>query len=425
MSKRKNAGKGFGMMFHGAFGLKSEAKKKERKVDGFIQPRNIRGKRRYVVMSERKNPRRKNPGKAQELKRLLDSMNESQHREFLQRTTMRMPSGKQKTILKKYWLPIARLVMGERSSNPNPHELLVMGANPSSHSSYTPRDAREIVVPPGSTITIRTNPTNPDRYTSAQALATGARYHAPALIQTKRQKRVAGMVRKARKHKYDWIPAEGLAPGQNPDETWMYQAVAELFPGRSLGELSSRELSKVALRAHELQKQARQNPTAADLREEFTGMPAEYYTVRDEPHMPAGNYAQLGRLLALYFKPTTHEQVHSITWGKQSPILVSNETGRQLWFVGGDQDIGNTLGSITLAYPIAQERSNGIWELGELRRIDYRQRKEHVPHPESDEWRHDFGHENGVRPNLLYDANHRRLLLEGGDYRIEREGIIN
>jgi hypothetical protein len=63
--------------------------------------------------------------------------------------------------------------------------------------------------------------------------------------------------------------------------------------------------------------------------------------------------------------------------------------------------------------------------LGEARRIDYQQRKEHVPHPESDQWRHEFGEETGVRPITLFDSKSKRLLLEGGEYVIRPEGIVN
>ena len=63
--------------------------------------------------------------------------------------------------------------------------------------------------------------------------------------------------------------------------------------------------------------------------------------------------------------------------------------------------------------------------LGDCRRIDYKQRKEHVPEPEIDEWRHEFGEESGIKPVLLYDAQKKRLLLEGGEYRIQAEGIVN
>lgn len=40
------------MTFHGAFVRKADAIRKERRVHGFIQPRTIRGQRRYVVMTE-------------------------------------------------------------------------------------------------------------------------------------------------------------------------------------------------------------------------------------------------------------------------------------------------------------------------------------------------------------------------------------
>ena len=39
--------------FHGAFGTKSKAKKKESKVDGFIKRVKIRGQTRYVVVTRK------------------------------------------------------------------------------------------------------------------------------------------------------------------------------------------------------------------------------------------------------------------------------------------------------------------------------------------------------------------------------------
>lgn len=47
------AKRGKRVTFHGAFKSKADAVRKERSVGGFIQPRNIRGHRRYVVMTER------------------------------------------------------------------------------------------------------------------------------------------------------------------------------------------------------------------------------------------------------------------------------------------------------------------------------------------------------------------------------------
>jgi hypothetical protein len=321
--KRKNAGKGFGMMFHGMFASKKDAKRKERESGGFMQRKSTPHGTRYLVMSERKNP-----------------------------------------------------IKRKKKPKPNPHELLVLGANP----SETHHGHQEITVPPGSTITIRMNPTNPDRFTSAHAAAKGITRQAPGLIQTKKQRRIAGLVRVTRrsasKHKYDWIPSEGIAPGQNP--------------------------------------------SAEAIREDFVGAASEWVTTTNEPHMPAGDYAQLGELLALYVKPRTGGQVQTITFSKPFPLLVSDESARQLFFVDGDQDVTSALTVFG-----AHDRGAGLFELGEARRIDYKQRKEHVKDPHVDEWRHEFGEETDERPTVLFDRPHKRLLLEGGAYQIRREGIVN
>lgn len=50
---KHNAGRGRRMTFHGAFGTKAAAVRKEHRVrGGFIQPRTIKGEKRYLVMSE-------------------------------------------------------------------------------------------------------------------------------------------------------------------------------------------------------------------------------------------------------------------------------------------------------------------------------------------------------------------------------------
>ena len=164
----------------------------------------------------------------------------------------------------------------------------------------------------------------------------------------------------------------------------------------------------------------RTNPSAAALREEFVGTPAEWETVSDEPHVPTGDYAQLGELLALYVKPGRGQQVQHISFSGKKPLVVSDESARQIYFVGGDQDVSNSLSVFG-----AEDNGNGHYALGEVRRIDYKQRKEHVPHPNVDVWRHDFGQESGIRPVLWFDANAKRLLLKGGEYEIRREGIVN
>ena len=50
------AGPGRRVTFHGAFGHKADAVRKERQVGGFIRPITVQGHRRFAVMT-RRNPR--------------------------------------------------------------------------------------------------------------------------------------------------------------------------------------------------------------------------------------------------------------------------------------------------------------------------------------------------------------------------------
>lgn len=53
--KRARPGRGRRFTFHGAFAKKADAKRREKQGRGrFIEARVIRGRRRYVVMSERR-----------------------------------------------------------------------------------------------------------------------------------------------------------------------------------------------------------------------------------------------------------------------------------------------------------------------------------------------------------------------------------
>ena len=174
------------------------------------------------------------------------------------------------------------------------------------------------------------------------------------------------------------------------------------------------------------------NPQVEDIVEEFTGTPAEFIDVYNEPHMPRGRYAQLGPLIALYIKPVKGGQVIRIGapesrrvdwkeyWGGDAPMVVTDSSAKQIYFVAGAQDISAMLEQFG-----ARDRGEGIVELGQGRRIDYEGRKEHVAEPDEDQWKHDHGEENGVLPTVLFDTRNKRLLYEGGDYRIDGAWIRN
>jgi hypothetical protein len=171
------------------------------------------------------------------------------------------------------------------------------------------------------------------------------------------------------------------------------------------------------------------NPPVEDIVEDFTGQEVKWLDVYNEPHIPRGRYAQLGPLIALYIKPAKGGQVQRIggmgenfaaAWNGKPPIIVTDSTARKIYFVDGAQDI-----SANLAAFGAIDKGNGLFELGQGRRIDYQCRKEHVASPEEDLWKHDHGEENGKLPTVLFDTRSKRLLYEGGDYRIEGPWIRN
>jgi hypothetical protein len=174
------------------------------------------------------------------------------------------------------------------------------------------------------------------------------------------------------------------------------------------------------------------NPPTEEIVEEFTGRDVEYMDIYNEPHMPRGRYAKLGPLIALYIKPAKGGQVQRIgapegvghdfpkAWGGKPPLVVCDSSAKQIYFVDGAQDITECLAAFG-----GTDRGSGIVELGAGRRIDYQCRKEHVAAPDEDLWKHDHGEENGVLPTVLFDTRNKRLLYEGGDYRIEGPWIRN
>lgn len=176
-----------------------------------------------------------------------------------------------------------------------------------------------------------------------------------------------------------------------------------------------------------------ENPPVEDIHEEFTGQEVKWIDIYNEPHMPAGRYAELGPLIALYVKPVKGGQVQRIGapeavehgypeyWNDTPPIIVTDSTAKQIYFVDGCQDMSGILEHF------GAERREGTyrWVLGRVRRIDYECLKEHVAHPDEDLWKHNHGEEDGQLPTLVFDQSAKRLLYEGGNYRIEGPWIRN
>lgn len=172
------------------------------------------------------------------------------------------------------------------------------------------------------------------------------------------------------------------------------------------------------------------HPSAATAQEIYSGfhdVDPEFVDTTDEPHIPAGNYAEMGRLVNIGFKPTAaaNEPYRQVYISRGESVRVLSAPGRrQIYFAAGNQEVSEkALAELGCG-------SGDLCEMGEALQIVYIAKKYHPEVPENArgkivEWEHDFGEEDGIRPTLFYSRSKRRLLLRGGNYKIENVGIVN
>ncbi len=165
------------------------------------------------------------------------------------------------------------------------------------------------------------------------------------------------------------------------------------------------------------------NPPVEEITEEFSGTEVKWIDVYNEPHIPRGRYAYLAKLFRLLIKPVKGGPVQKITFeGDSAPIIVSDASAKQIYFVDGNQDISGRLAAFG-DYGVAS--MDGVLKLGAGREIHYIGTKHHIGDGDTDEWRHTHGEEDGALPTVLFDTRNKRLLYEGGNYRIEGPWIHN
>lgn len=166
---------------------------------------------------------------------------------------------------------------------------------------------------------------------------------------------------------------------------------------------------------------------ARDRREGFSGLPSEHYTVRNEPHMSAGDYSDCGEFIAVAVKPTstgTASTVQEISFPSKDLELVCDPSGRQLYIVGVGQDLSEA------DIRMFTDSKSEMVDLGQCRAISYGMKKfgHEVPaeaRGEDVRWDHEFGEEGGTRPTIFYNRKMRRLILGRATYHVEGSWIRN
>jgi hypothetical protein len=101
-----------------------------------------------------------------------------------------------------------------------------------------------------------------------------------------------------------------------------------------------------------------------------------------------------------------------------APDVAGEPGGRQLFIVGGDQNIDRYLSKLRV------DPDKDPLDCGFVYRIEYFTRKDFDRFRPTNYWHH-FGEETHVQPRLIYDRTNHRLQLAGGEYVVKREGIVN
>ena len=217
---------------------------------------------------------------------------------------------------------------------------------------------------------------------------------------------------------------------RNADDTrFVRQALAKLFPGKTAGQLSVKQLSELMRAAQELKAGksiTRGNPSrrnyadATDLYTQFHGRGPRQ--VRDT-NLPIVDYdgheelGQIGKMVSLTIGGRGWRK--KIEWGpREAPDLASEKDGKQLYLVGGSQNLDSGLEAL----PVKTDRRTV--DCGFAYQVEYFTQKG-FDNFQPVTYYHQFGEDTGERPRVVYDRQKKRIHLVGGAYKVKPEGIVN
>lgn len=174
----------------------------------------------------------------------------------------------------------------------------------------------------------------------------------------------------------------------------------------------------------------KKNPSQLDqaivLYESFHGKDAKEVTELHESAAVRQDYTALGKLVAIGIgecKRQGNDLVNHwdrcghLCFEKDGVTLAASPNGKQLYCIGGNQDLSLALSKVDL------DRSKDFLDLGELPFIVYEARKVHGNFAPT-EYVHEFGEKSGVLPKGMYDKLRRRIYFVGGEYFIDtRQGV--
>jgi hypothetical protein len=168
--------------------------------------------------------------------------------------------------------------------------------------------------------------------------------------------------------------------------------------------------------------QASETDQAVTLFEKFHGKePAETLELQRSAAMRL-DYTALGDLRAIGLGPAEyhgHDLVHHweelpfLAFDGNGVKLASAPNGKQLYLIGGNQDVTDTLGEFDGVDP-----DKDLIDLGEAGFVVYDASKKHNNF-EPTEWVHELGEKTAELPRLMYDRLKQELFFVGGEYFID------
>lgn len=170
---------------------------------------------------------------------------------------------------------------------------------------------------------------------------------------------------------------------------------------------------------------ARRNPSsedmeaAAHLSREFHGTEPRDVITLQESDVTRKTYTALGDLMELRIRNVGGDYRTTKIWFTDDHVKVaSSPNGKQLYLIGGNQNIDSHLEQI------GGDASKDFVELGQAIYISYATRKS-IDDFKWTEYVHKLGEETSEPPIAFYNRLQRRIYLVGGRYTVEAPGIIN
>jgi hypothetical protein len=406
-TRKRNAGEGYGFTFHGAFKNKADAAKKEAATaHAFVRPVMYRDGFRYVVMVPRtENPKRRaNVSKKKSTRKTTPPRNGGRTRNAVRRPSRR--NGLGSWLGKKLGYAgseteyLINRLRGKKKKKSKTAKGVPRAAKTASRQGIGGAPASSSVIADVASALRNQGFNATDAKKMAQSAYNKTRsddvvtvFRAAMARQNPKQQRPAARRKPIVKRRS--VPKVRRSK-RNPNAQQWAAAKFEQFHGRP-----SEEVIKV-LEAEGISKEEAEKIASLIPPEDYTGM-GDLIELRC---LAFGDDAK--NAARIIFDPDQE---------KKRVRLCCNPEGDQMYFVGGDQDVGELAKA-------GMDIGFAMVDLGECIFVEYRTRKA-MDQFQTVNYYHELGEETGERPHLLYSTAYKRLYLVGGDYEVKPEGIVN